>query len=47
VLIYILFEIVNITFKARVIAKVIVDIRVEIDIFIQKLKTCTDILLYL
>jgi hypothetical protein len=42
-----LFEIVNITFETRVVAKVIVDIRVEIDIFVQRLKTCTNTLLYL
>jgi hypothetical protein len=34
VLVYMLFEVVNIMFKARVVAKVIVNIRVETDMFI-------------
>jgi hypothetical protein len=47
VLAYMLFEVVNITFEARVVAKVVVDIRVKADMFVQRLKTCTDVLLYL
>jgi hypothetical protein len=47
VLAYMLFEIVNITFEARVIAKVVVDIGVETGMFVQGLRTCTDALLYL
>jgi hypothetical protein len=42
-----LFEVVNITFETRVVAKVIVDIRVKTDMFVQRLKICTDALLYL
>ena len=46
-LVYILFEIVNITFEARVVTKVVVDIRVKTDMFIQRLRTYIDTLLYL
>ena len=47
VLVYMLFKVVNITFEARFVAKVIVDVRVETDMFVQRLKTCIDTLLYL
>jgi hypothetical protein len=47
VLIYILFKVVNITFKTKVIVKVIVDIKIKTDIFIQKLKTYINTFLYL
>jgi hypothetical protein len=47
VLAYMLFEVANITFEARVVAKVAVDIGVEAGMFVQRLKTCTDALLYL
>jgi hypothetical protein len=44
---YMLFEVANVMFEARVVAKVVVDIRVETGMFVQELKTCTDALLYL
>jgi hypothetical protein len=47
VLAYIMFEVVNITFEARVVAKVAVDIGVETGMFVQRLRTCTDAFLYL
>jgi hypothetical protein len=46
-LIYILFKVTNITFETRVITKVIVNIRIKTDIFVQKLKTYIDTFLYL
>jgi hypothetical protein len=47
VLAYMLFEVANVTFGARVVAKVVVDIGVKTDMFVQGLRTCTDALLYL
>jgi hypothetical protein len=47
VLAYMLFEVVNITFRTRVVAKVVVDTGVEAGMFVQGLRTCTDALLYL
>jgi hypothetical protein len=47
VLVYMLLEVVNITFEARVVAKVVVDVGVKAGVFVQGLRTCTDALLYL
>ena len=47
VLAHMLFKVVNITFEARVVAKVVVDVEVEAGMFVQRLRIYTDAFLYL